>query len=319
MRLSKKATSVQTNRTTVGLSCIVFFTDCEWSLGLVHGSLRRCFEKNGWQASLCEWSDFNGHPQHLRLDPKPVYMTLPGTPAQALLHYGISPKKTFLVAHAESDLLAHLQLRLNFDEYAAYGVTSDVLACSSIALGITRVPEVLRLGLDCSKYKSLPLPTSVQSIGYLTAFERRTLSGVEIKRGKLAEQCAREAGLEFKTFERVSNKVVHELYGEFDAYVLSSLQDASPHPPLEAAAAGRLLIGSPVGHYTRLVVEGLGVLAPLGDHDFKDFVVSRLKAWKRLNRSELSEQCGQARAACVRSRDWSVVFSDWFHFVAGDA
>ena len=292
---------------------IVFFTDCEWSLGLVHEGLRGCFERAGWDASLLEWAAV-----YEKLDDEPLYMTLPGSAAGALLSHKIPLSKTYLVAHAESDLIEHQRRRLpSMGLYAGYGVTSDTLACSSITLGIQRVPQVLRLGIDSARYAATPLPDALTRVGYMTIFERKTTHGIEIKRGQLAEQCAREAGLEFVTFPRVSNKIVHELYGKFDAYVLSSLQDASPHPPLEAASAGRLLVGAPVGHYPRLALEGLGTLAPLNDLDFKAFVVAWLKAWKSASTARLQAACVVGRQAAERRRDWSVVGVDWIRFVEG--
>ena len=47
-------------------------------------------------------------------------------------------------------------------------------------------------------------------------------------------------------------------------------------PPYEAAAAGRLVIGTPVGDFPRLCLEGMGVLGPLNDQAFEDFAVTEL-------------------------------------------
>jgi len=76
-----------------------------------------------------------------------------------------------------------------------------------------------------------------------------TNSGVEQKRGRLAQSCAEEAGLEFKRTEDTPMDQMPDFYASIDALIMPSLQEGAGLPALEAAAAGRLVIGTPVGHF----------------------------------------------------------------------
>lgn len=236
--------------------------------------------------------------------------------------YGIPRERILAVSHAEQDSQRLLKNDgdVSIKQYAGYGVVSDTLACSSLSIGITRIPSILRAGVDCNFYDS-PIPEKIETVGYAASYLRTNEFGVEIKRGPLVYLAAELAGLKFTTaigpgnyrFTGTPKEKMPEYYRSVDAVIMSSLQEGGGMPPLEAAAAGRLVIGTPVGEFPRLAYEGLGILAPLNADAFVEFVVAQLIYYKN-HPEEFKNRCLAGKKA-ARSRDWSFVAKDWVNFV----
>jgi hypothetical protein len=243
-------------------------------------------------------------------------LTLPhaGSTFLATKH-GVPRGKIILVAHAECDIQQLLRRERGdtWGRYAGYAVVSDTLACSSLSLGITREPVVLRTGISCSFY-DMPIPKNLRSVGYATLMERTNEYGMEIKRGKLAKRAAEQAGLEFKVATGLKREQMPDFYRSVDAVIMSSLQEGGGMPPYEAAAAGRLVIGTPVGDFPRLCLEGLGILGPLNDRKFEDFAVGVLMRYKA-DDALFRLRCEHTRTAARRNRDWGVVMPEWQRFI----
>jgi glycosyltransferase involved in cell wall biosynthesis len=105
-----------------------------------------------------------------------------------------------------------------------------------------------------------------------------------------------------------------DFYRSVDAVIMSSLQEGGAMPPYEAAAAGRLVIGTPVGDFPRLCLEGLGILGPLDDRLFEDFAVGVLMRYKA-DDALFRLRCEHTRTAARRNRDWGVVMPEWQRFI----
>ena len=85
-------------------------------------------------------------------------------------------------------------------------------------------------------------------------------------------------------------------------------------PPLEAAAAGRLVIGTPVGNFPRLAYEGMGIMAPLNAKAFVDFTYRTLVKY-RDNPVLFREKCASIKEA-AQKRAWINVMPDWIRFAS---
>jgi glycosyltransferase involved in cell wall biosynthesis len=290
---------------------LLIYTDTAWALGQLHSGLSNALNALGWHVERQDWSAFAK--DATRFD---RVLTLPGTGAKALLDVGVARERIVLVAHHEEDIASHLKLGELFQGYAAYGVVSDSLANSSMTLGVPRVPSVVRVGVDVASYSAAPQAKSLQTVGYGSIMERKSsLAGVEMKRGQLARQCAEEAGLAFRSASessatgQVRFEEMPAFYASVDAVLMPSLMEGAGLPALEAAAAGRLVIGTPVGHFPRLAYEGCGLLAPIDEHKFRRFAVERL-SYYRANKTAFMEQCAAGQRAAME-RDWSKVALDW--------
>ena len=171
---------------------LAVFVDTGWSLGQIYREVAKALD-----AELLDWQhqyppgSFDGFDRIL---------TLPHAGSTFLVEkHGISRGKIILVAHAECDIQQLLRRERGdtWGRYAGYAVVSDTLACSSLSLGITREPVVLRTGISCSFY-DMPIPKNLRSVGYATLMGCTNEHGVEIKRGVLAKEAAERAGLDFK-------------------------------------------------------------------------------------------------------------------------
>jgi hypothetical protein len=295
-----------------------FFTDPTWALGIIHRDIAALFDRRGIATDMIDFRI--SHPIDAVYRNDAIYMTTPGDAARSLYKYGIKPDQIYLVAHGEVDLHQHIRLfgLESFAKYAGYGVVSDTLAATSIAMQIPRVPKVLRLGVDTNFFASDPAP-SLNAIGYATVLERYTAADkrVEIKRGRLARQIAENVGIPFVQIqvEPISpHDALPAFYRSVGAYVLPSLLEGASLPPLEAAAAGRVVIGTPVGQFPRLVSEGIGILGPLEEDAFVAFASAKLREYKA-DPIAYRAACTAAQEAVRKHRAWDVVIDDWIYFL----
>ncbi|MER9136036.1 glycosyltransferase [Mesorhizobium sp. M0830] len=292
---------------------VVFYSASSWALGAIHYSVCDHFTKLGWIAELKPWEQgYNISEFRSEMEKYDYIVTLPSGGTRPLLNsYGIPREKIILVAHDEEDIIRLLRQEgtpAAFERYAGYGVVSDTLACSSLALGITRVPDVVRLGIEFEHYRRENAPT-LTNVGYAATMSRPNEYGVERKRGFLAKEAAELAGLNFSEVSNLPFEKVADFYATVGAVLMPSLQEGAGLPSLEAAAAGRLVIGTPVGHFPRLAYEGLGILAPLGANAFRRFSAEKLRFYKD-NPSAYVDRCRSIQES-AKMRDWSHVIDDW--------
>jgi predicted O-methyltransferase YrrM len=141
--------------------------------------------------------------------------------------------------------------------------------------------------------------------------------GVEWKRGELAEAAAREAGLTFKVAGSTGNQIpfhdMPEFYRTVDAVLTSSISEAAQLPVMEAAAAGRLVIGTPVGHFPRKAYQGGGILAPIEADKFKVFAAETLRYYKE-HPSAYVDKCHVIQDA-ARAFDWQHSIGEWVELI----
>jgi len=295
---------------------ILFFIDAQWALGSLHSGLCSALREAGWIADIKSWSKGYVTSEFVEEASRYDYIvTLPFGGTRYLADsfpnsYHIPREKIIIVAHDESDIQKLLAASgaEEFNRFAGYGVVSDSLACSSIALGIKRLPLIVRCGVDCGNYR-FDISARLSSVGYATLMSRNTESGIERKRGALARACAVAAGLQFTPIDNLPFEKMPDYYGSISSLLMPSLQEGAGLPPLEAAAAGRLVIGTPVGHFPRLAYEGLGILAPLEAEAFQRFAVEKL-IYYRNNPAAYVDKCTAIRDASGQ-RDWRNVVVDW--------
>lgn len=287
---------------------LAIFVDTGWSLGQIYREVAQAVG-----ADLMDWqtpyppSSFS---QYDRI------LTLPHAGSTFLVtQHGVPREKIILVAHAECDIQQLLRRERGdtWGRYAGYAVVSDTLACSSLSLGITRVPTVLRQGIPCDVY-DMPIPERLRTVGYAALMERTNEYAVEIKRGSLAKKAAARAGLNFKIATGHTREQMPDFYRGVDALILSSLQEGGAMPPYEAAAAGRLVIGTPVGDFPRLCLEGMDILGPLNDRAFEDFAVAELLKYKS-DIGLFHMRCDSIKSSARCNRDWNVVMPEWERFI----
>jgi hypothetical protein len=98
-----------------------------------------------------------------------------------------------------------------------------------------------------------------------------------------------------------------------DAVLVSSLTEGAGLPAREAAAAGRLVISTPVGDFPLLTSQGIGIIAPIEARKYKNFVTATLKHYKE-SPVELVEACHKVQDA-ARQRDWQYMIDHWIELI----
>jgi FkbM family methyltransferase len=299
---------------------LFIFCDTDWGLGIMHRALAAELLKKGWNVTFHNWA-VNDPPKVRELsDQADLVLTLACNAPSVLTSFGIDSKKIVAVAHDESDLQALIKIEgvTGFDKYAAYGVVSDSLVCSSLALGIPRLPTVLRLGVEFDKFYHPP-PIKLEVVGYGGRMTYNMTTGVDRKRGWLAKAIADEAGLTFKTMEsahygkELPPEAIPDYYASIDCLIMPSLREGAGQPPLEAAAAGRLVLGTPVGQFPRLAYECIGLMGPLEAKAFQEWAVFQLRS-HCASVTLLTDTCLKGQAV-ARSRDWSLIAPEWETFL----
>ena len=120
----------------------------------------------------------------------------------------------------------------------------------------------------------------------------------------------KNAGLELKLAHGYHNSYVTMAgyYPTVDALIVASTEEGAGLPALEASAAGRLVISTPVGLWQSLS-GGTGHTVPIDDARFVEEVTALLEFY-RDNADAYQAKCQeiQAHSACY---DWSQVIDAW--------
>jgi glycosyltransferase involved in cell wall biosynthesis len=84
---------------------------------------------------------------------------------------------------------------------------------------------------------------------------------------------------------------------------------------MEAAAAGRLVISTPVGHFPRKAYEGGSILSPIESEKFKAFAADTLRYYKD-NPGAYQDKCHAIQGA-ARKFDWKYAIDEWVELIEG--
>ena len=232
--------------------------------------------------------------------------------------YSVPPGKVLGLSHHALDiriLIDQMGVEI-FDRLAGYGVVGYQLFDASVIFGIKTHPMVVHLGVDFDEL-CVEIPERLTTVGYAGSFSQQSADGIELKRGALAEEAAREAGLEFKVAGSTANQIsFHDMptfYKSVDAVLVSSVTEGAGLPAREGAAAGRLVISTPVGDFPLLASKGIGIITPIEAAKYKDFVAATLKHYKE-SPTELVQTCRKAQDA-ARQLDWEFMIDHWIELI----
>lgn len=285
----------------------------KWSHGRVYYDLCCHLHKRGYIVDILDWQQDHAH--HIK-DIIPYYdlfmCALDGIRTLVDI-YGVPYDRIVAISHHELDIRMLVEQKGVdvFDKFAGYGVVSEFVYCSSIMQGVHRPPVVVPVGINYSEFFATP-SDRLESVGYASSMSARTY-GVEWKRGHLAEAAASEAHLDFKiagsTGQQLSFHDMPDFYKTVDAVVTSSISEAAQLPVMEGAAAGRLIIGTPVGHFPVKAYLGGGILAPVEPEQFKKFTTATLKYY-RDNPGAFNDKCNSIQET-ARQFDWKYAIGDW--------
>jgi len=287
---------------------IVMFTEPEWAFGSIHYELTKYLFAHGISATVLNWERSYSlqEMQELAANTDVFHSSTYGIEVLTT-QYGIPPEQCVATAHSIWDLKYVAEYgQTKLDRLHGYTVVSDWLIEQSLLKGISRTPTVTPVGINYHSYHCAP-SQQLLTVGYAGATQ-----GVHtnIKRFWLIEQAARNAGLNYKVAHGYhgSYATMAGFYPTVDALVVASTEEGAGLPALEASAAGRLVISTPVGIWLNKSGNS-GHTVPIDEKQFVDETTSLLEYYKNNNQA-YQEKClsTQAHARCY---DWEQVIKPW--------
>ncbi len=289
----------------------------QWSHGRVYYDLCKQLHRKGCIVDILHWQHDHSAYFAALMGFYDLVLTAPDGVRTLVDHYGVPCERIIAVSHHEMDIRMLLEQKGAdiFDRFAGYGAVSEFVYCASLMQGVRRPPKVVSLGINFAEFYAPPSET-LRTVGYASSMSVVTY-GVEWKRGHLAEAAAREAGLAFRvagsTAEQTSFHDMPDFYRTVDAVLTSSISEAAQLPVMEAAAAGRLVIGTPVGHFPLKAYQGGGIIAPIEPEKFVAFAAETLRYYHR-HPDEYRRKC-QAIQEAARRFDWHYSIGDWVELI----
>jgi hypothetical protein len=294
---------------------IVFFTETKWAFGQIHNSLCKRLLPYGINAEVLDFFTQYTREEMLAISDNTEYFVTTPVGVGWLLQYDIPPQKIKSVAHAQWDiLLSNSQIGTEvYKDLAGYGVVSVTLKEKSFDFGISRIPAVLNMGIEFDRFYA-PVSQSLNKVGYAAAFESRNFAGEEIKRGRLVQTACDKVGLPLIR-PQTHYLGMPSFYKSVDAVVMSSTEEGAGLPMLEAAAAGKLCIGTPVGYFrenSRALRGGFAV--HMAEDLFVQDVVGVLN-YSKAYPEEYRKVCTDIQEYAREHYDWSKHIDKWVVFL----
>jgi glycosyltransferase involved in cell wall biosynthesis len=292
---------------------VLFFTQNRWAFGTIHHALCKELYQHGIYANLLDWTQYYT-PEELALLDRTydIIVTNPEAVELYLVKWGFDRRKIVVIAHAQWDLLkAQAEGGTEFlSEVRNFAVISDVLVQKARDMGIERKPKITPLGIHTDMFHA-PIAPALRTVGYAGQVVSANFAGVDIKRGHLVETAVSGvAGLALRTHGNYNHLCMPGYYHTIDGLVVSSSEEAGGLPAMEAAAAGRLVIGTPVGYFEHTGDQGGGITVPIEPEAFVAKTQEHL-TYYRDNPSQYRLQCESIQQYARDNYDWSRVIDAW--------
>jgi len=289
---------------------ILFFIGTDWAFGRIHEDLVRVLRRHDAVADVLDWRRSYA-PDLLRSLDYDLVVTIPTEARVLTSDYGLSPSRVAVVAHSTCDIdKTPLE---SWDTFAGYAVVSEDLREHSLRRGIWSVPDVVRVGIDVARFARCAPPDGIRVLGYASAMCREE-DGRDIKRGHLAARIAEEAGLVFRPAPLGTHLLaMPAYYASIDALVVTSTRESVCLPALEAAASGRLVLGTPVGVLPVLASRKAAILLPEDEASIVSVAVAEIRRYRE-SFFDLFQHAEAARRAVEHHYDWTWCAVSWLNF-----
>lgn len=291
---------------------VLFYTQNRWAFGSIHHALAKELYKHDIYANLLDWTQpYKQEEFKLLNDAYDVFVTNPEA-VTSLHSRGIPFNKIVTIAHGQWDLLLAKQNNGTefYKELKGYGVISQILKDKSLEFGITRIPNIVKLGIHFDMFYD-KIHDNLTTVGYAGQKECLNFNKVEIKRAKLVEAATTGLhGIRLVTHGDYNHLCMPAYYKSIDCLIMASTEEAGGLPVMEAAAAGRLVLGTPVGYFEHTAKEGAGIELPLQEELFVNKAREHI-SYYRDNPQQYRYMCQNMQQYARDNYDWSTVIHDW--------
>jgi glycosyltransferase involved in cell wall biosynthesis len=291
---------------------ILFYTESKWAFGTIHYGLCRELYKHGIYATVLDWDiSYSKDEFNLLINKFDSFVTTPPFVLKLHYEYGVPLNKIIAVAHGQWDILL-AKKNANFDFYPclkSFVVISNILKAKCEEWKISVTPKIAETGIHFDLFYN-KIPEKLNILGYGGAVETFNFWGEKIKRGNLVKETADDLGMELKTHNFYNFNCMPSYYESIDSLIMSSSEEAAGLPIMEAAASGRLILGTPVGYFEEHAPKGAGILLPLNENDFKKELKRNILYYKD-NINEFKQKCLEIQQYAKDNYDWSKKISSW--------
>lgn len=295
---------------------VAFFVEPEWAYGVIHYDLTKWLHRHDVRAFVMPWNrQYTIQEVQELSDHIDFFVSSPaGLEALCIHHYQIQPEQCIVVCHSREDIEYFYKLPKEFrDRVARYGAVSDwvkhewrpYIAEEEKAAGIDsaqgRKIFLCTLGIDYWSFHS-PVRERLENIGYAGAY--KVAHNAHIKRAYLVDEVALKTGLELKVAIQYHNlfSTMQGYYPKIGAVVICSTHEGAGLPLMEAAAAGCLVLSTPVGHWERGGLEG-AIELPIDEAQLVERCTEAI-SYYRNNPKEYRLRCQQMQDH-AKQYDWS--------------
>lgn len=290
---------------------VAFYTYPEWAFGSIHSALCKELYKHGILANIIDWNWQFSDQERADLEKQyDLFVTAPGN-AITLLRtiFNVPNEKIIGVAHGRYDIEYGINQGNEFDSLKGFAGVSPDLADHAQKHGISRAMEMVRNGIHFDYFYQAPA-NRVSTVGYGGAFRYEDFNKTQdIKRGFLVQEICKHLNIPFVPAPKQTYLTMPRYYSSVDVVMVSSTQESCALPLMEAAAAGRLPMSTPVG-VARDIPGFPGVLLPMNEVAYQEEAIKSLRLYMD-NPIEFKNRCLQAQSFARDNYDWSCVINTW--------
>jgi glycosyltransferase involved in cell wall biosynthesis len=295
---------------------VLFFTEPWWAFGAVHYGLSRALTKYGISSNVIDWrNNYSESERKFISSSYDLFVTTQPGIITLNQGYNISLDRIICVSHAAWDIkiVNHLLNNDIYNNLFGYSVVSDHLIADSINNGVFRIPSVTKIGIDFDLFYR-KLPSRLSTIGYSGALVANNVEKKEIKRSICFLKSVVPSGLSFRFAKRYHFANMPGFYESVDAIMVTSSEEGAGLPGMEAAAAGRLVISTPVGYFGQNYHMGAGLVLPI-DSDSLIAKASEYVNYYKQNDREFIELCNMCQSFARDNYDWGKVIHPWLELI----
>lgn len=294
---------------------IMFFTQNRWAFGAIHhGLCKELYKHNIYANLLDEDENYTKSEYELLNEQYDLFVTNPDKVINLHIKSGIPLNKIVAVAHGQWDILLANQNTDIYPHIHSFGVISNVLKNKCKEWNISLEPKVVETGIHFDLFYAKP-SNQLKIIGYGGIKHTYNFFGQEIKRGHLVEKaCENIEGIQLQASGSYNHLCMPAYYKTVDSVIMSSAEEAGGLPMLEAAASGRLPIGTPVGFFEENAPKGGGILVPIDENDFVEKTRQTI-FYYRDNPKEYVSKCLEVQTYAQEHYDWSKKIQSWIELL----
>lgn len=289
---------------------VIIFTEPVWAFGIIHYELCKYLWPYGINAQVRPWNlPYTLDEMNNMIDSVDYIITSSGS--RRLFHQYLD--KLIIVLHGKTDIYEILE-NFNHEEInklKGFYALSEGLVEEAKLVGMLRLPDRLRVGINYSTYYTPSISSSLMTIGYAGAAAKVSLKqdpyNVSLKRPYLVKAIASIANKPLVCAQSYINHFtsMRSFYSKVDMVINCAMNEGAGLPVLEASAAGKLVMSTPVGHWEERC---LGITLPFPDRDLVNKALEEIKIYEdpvlyKYKCLEIQEH--------AKSYDWSNVIQQW--------